>query len=203
MDSFVKAMADFFSVAIVAAFAENLLFSHAISISHGYRLTEKIDQTRTLWHGTLSILLLFLSSFPLHLASYFMKDFKYSFIFTPLIYVFLITATYFAVAVLVKNYLPLFYPNIIKHLPFAAFTPAIIGGYMLSQAESYTKLYQTVGFCLGCGIGYTIATILVVEGARRLSISDVPKPFRGLPVLTIYVGLLSLVVYGISAELIR
>lgn len=201
MDSFIKSISNFFSIAIIAAFAENLLLGHSLGFSQGYRYSKKLDQTHILWYGLLSTFMLIISSFPLHISTYFLSKYKYSFIFIPLVYIFLVAATYFAVSVVVKNYLPLFYPKIIKYLPISTFSTALIGGYILSQNGGYTKLYQTVGFCLGSGIGYTVATLLVIEGARKISTSDVPKPFRGLPVMAIYIGLLSLVVYGISRDI--
>lgn len=61
----------------------------------------------------------------------------------------------------------------------------------------YATLTQTLGFSLGSGLGYTAALVLVNEGRRRLSLSDVPKAFRGLPVTLLYLGIFSLAIYGL------
>ena len=78
----------------------------------------------------------------------------------------------------------------------------ILKSYNFIPASSvgYTTLVQTLGFCIGSGIGYTAALILVNEGRRRLSLSDVPKAFKGLPATLLYVGIFSLAIYGLTGH---
>lgn len=197
-----KAISNFFSIAILATFVENMLFKHSLGLAGEFGYSKKLDHTNTLWNGALSTVLIVVASFPLHVASRVLSNYKYSFVYIPLVYTFLITATYFAAIVISKEYLPMIYHKIIKHIPISTYNAALIGGYILSQSNMYTKMYQTVAFCFGSAIGYTIATMLVVEGARKISISDVPRPFKGIPVMMIYIGLLSLVFFGISREFI-
>ena len=56
---------------------------------------------------------------------------------------------------------------------------------------------KTCGFAFGSGAGYTLALLLISEGRKRIALSDVPRAFRGLPVALIYIGILSLAIYGL------
>ena len=47
------------------------------------------------------------------------------------------------------------------------------------------------------GVGYLVAVFIVDEGRRRLRSKDVPSIFQGLPASLIYIGILSLAIYGL------
>ena len=68
---------------------------------------------------------------------------------------------------------------------------------MLCSGQVFS-LPQTVGFCLGSGAGYTLATLIVAEGQRKLKNRSVPASFQGLPVTLLYIGILSLCIYGFT-----
>ena len=53
------------------------------------------------------------------------------------------------------------------------------------------------GFGFGSGVGYLVAVLVVDEGRRRLRSKDIPHIFRGLPSVLIYIGILSLAIYGL------
>ena len=42
-----------------------------------------------------------------------------------------------------------------------------------------------------------VAVLVVDEGRRRLRSKDIPHIFRGLPSVLIYIGILSLAIYGL------
>ena len=78
----------------------------------------------------------------------------------------------------------------------AAFNCAVLGSILIALTGGYGIL-RTAGFALGSGLGYTLALLLVYEGRRRIALSDVPRAFRGLPVMLLYIGILSLAIYGL------
>ena len=45
--------------------------------------------------------------------------------------------------------------------------------------------------------GLLAAVLVVDEGRRRLRSKDIPHIFRGLPSVLIYIGILSLAIYGL------
>ena len=62
------------------------------------------------------------------------------------------------------------------------------------------SLAQSLGYGLGTGIGFTAALCLVDEAKHQLKRCAVPSSFRGMPVLFLYLGLVSLAIYGLTGH---
>ena len=93
-----------------------------------------------------------------------------------------ICIVYTAVWLLTKYIFPGVHYDIRNMLSSASFNSATLGSLLIAFSGSY-GLVQTVGFALGSGIGYTLAILLLCEGRRRIALSDVPRAFRGMPVI--------------------
>ncbi len=78
----------------------------------------------------------------------------------------------------------------------ATFNCAVLGSIVIALTSGY-GVFQAAGYALGSGIGYTAALLLIWEGRRRIALTDVPRAFRGLPILLLYMGILSLAIYGL------
>ena len=81
-------------------------------------------------------------------------------------------------------------------LPVATFNTALFGAFYISVSQNFGFL-QTIGYALGTGVGYTIAILIIYFARKRLALCPVPRSFRGLPILLVYLGLMSLALYGI------
>ena len=57
-------------------------------------------------------------------------------------------------------------------------------------------LASFLGFGLGTGIGFSLATFFISIAYDYLHSEAIPKAFRGFPILLIYIGMLSLAFYG-------
>lgn len=53
------------------------------------------------------------------------------------------------------------------------------------------------------GLGFTVGAILLQFGFAAISVSHIPRTFRGLPVKLLYVAILSMVFLGFSGQLFR
>lgn len=95
-----------------------------------------------------------------------------------------------------KRYRPGLHRTIRPALPISTFNSALFGPLYVSAVQSFT-LPATVGYALGAGLGYTLALLIIYYARKRLAISPVPRSFRGLPILLLYIGLLSLALYGL------
>lgn len=70
----------------------------------------------------------------------------------------------------------------------------------LSKVNSSTELlfsdYVMMGFKLG--IGFLVASYVLKIANVKLDSEEVPKSFRGYPILMIYIGIISMALYGVS-----
>ncbi len=78
----------------------------------------------------------------------------------------------------------------------AAFNSAAFGALLVAASERYS-LGGWVGFGLGSGIGYIGALLLLYIAQEQFQMMDIPKVFRGLPILLVYIGIISLSIYGL------
>ena len=74
------------------------------------------------------------------------------------------------------------------------FNTALFGALYMSIQQDIVK---SIGYALGTGVGYTAAILILYYAQKRLASSPVPRSFRGMPILMVYIGLLSLAVYGL------
>ncbi len=59
-------------------------------------------------------------------------------------------------------------------------------------SDSITHAPQVIGYCLGAGLGFALASWLLNAGMRRADNPDIPAALRGTPVMLIYIGILAL-----------
>ena len=60
-----------------------------------------------------------------------------------------------------------------------------------------SALGESMWMALGAGGGYALAMLICWSIRERLDLSDIPRAFRGAPILFIYLGLLSLALFGL------
>jgi electron transport complex protein RnfA len=88
-----------------------------------------------------------------------------------------------------------------RAMPIAIFNSALFGVLYVSAGQQYSAV-ETIGYALGAGAGYTAALVIIYYARKRLAISPVPRSFRGLPILLVYLGLLSLAIYGLIGHML-
>ena len=82
-------------------------------------------------------------------------------------------------------------------LPGCAFNSIVM---LLGTAGSvYTVSFsKMIGFSIGTGVGFLLATLLIAEGIRRIGNPDMDRCFLGLPSLLIYIDILAMAFVGFT-----
>ena len=70
-------------------------------------------------------------------------------------------------------------------------------GVLLVTGFGAGGMGEALWTALGAGGGYVLAMLLCWSIRERLDLCDIPKAFRGAPILFIYLGLLSLALFGL------
>lgn len=187
-----KALYEMLAVIIVAAVTENLLFARALGVDHIIERTKSYHDIIRL--GAVTCVVSFLGGILAWVFKYALKDFAWWPVFRGLAVLLSISAAYFLIAVLCGGNRKLYSA---QSLPVtAAFNGASFGAVLIAILSKETLL-QTIAYCLGCSAGLTMALMLVHSGRQRLELCKVPKSFSGLPITMIYIGILSLAIYGL------
>jgi len=186
--------AQFFVTALTAVAVENAVFARALGINKTV-LFMKSPKMGILYGAVLTWMGV-LSSFLVAIVNVLLEGRTgIMYIRAPLFSI-CVAAVYIVTYLVAHKWKPKLFQIIKPALPVCTFNTALFGAFYISSTGSYHFL-QTVGYTLGTGVGYTLALLVIYFARKRLAISPVPRSFRGLPILLLYIGLLSLAIYGL------
>ena len=83
------------------------------------------------------------------------------------------------------------------YLPLITTNCAILGVAVLSVRNDY-DLSETVVFSLGSAIGFGVALVLFASLRERLQLARVPQHLKGVPIVLVTAGILSLAFMGFA-----
>lgn len=183
--------------ALLAIAAENLIFTGGIGFSRVLRAARKPH--------TIGIYSLFVSLFSListlaacGLGPYLAADSTLLFM-RPAIYAGCAALAYIAAAFVLKTVLPNIYKKVGAVLAPAAINCVVLSMPYMQRTFSLGPT-QAAGYALGTGIAFFLAALVLSEALARYHNDNMPKAFRGLPSVLIYVGILSMVFVGITGK---
>ena len=198
-----QGVAEFVFYAVLAVFAENVVFSRSMGVSRFFNDTATTEIYT--WQYCTPVIFVQLCSAPLGwLATTYLQPVLRQALpawmpvaaLRPLIYL-TMAAVAMAVVWLFLGLVPSAWRVPCREqLPMATCTCSVLGTMLLCANQNYTLL-QSTGFGLDSWLGYLFAVLVVDEGRRRLGSKDVPAIFRGLPSSLIYIGVLSLALYAL------
>lgn len=187
----------YFIMALTAAAMENAVFTRALGLN---RFTLLLKSRRQgILYGVVMTFMLVMASFPVSLVNYSLLDAAFSRAIRTPLYLLSVLAVYLLTYFISKRFFPQLFKAILPALPVSTFNTALFGALYISALQRFT-FFQTTGYALGTGAGYTVALLVVYYARKRLAISPVPKAFQGLPILLVYIGLLSLAIYGLTGH---
>ncbi|MCL2034321.1 MAG: hypothetical protein FWG94_06270 [Oscillospiraceae bacterium] len=184
----------YMTMAVTAFAVENAAFTRGLGLSKATLLLN--SRWEGLIYGVVTTWMLVLSSFPVSLVNYYLLDVTFIRAIRAPLYLLCVLASYVVTYILVVRFFPKFQHIVAAALPISAFNTALFGAFYVSGTQRFT-FFETTGYALGTGLGYTIALLVIYYARKRLAISPVPRAFRGLPILLVYIGLLSLAIYGL------
>lgn len=193
LESFLSFGADYSSVALVAIFIENIIFTRALGSSTSLYIIRK--KYNLLTFGAIIVLMTTLSSILVYcVVDPFIDDLEYVYFLRPVIYVCVLGAIYIAAVIVMSLNKKTAAALPMVHL--SAFNCAVLGALLLAS-QSNMHFEQFLGFGFGTGVGFVLATYLVSIGYEKFYSPSMPRVFRGMPLMFIYVGTLSLSFYGL------
>lgn len=126
-------------------------------------------------------------------------------LFWPMIYIFIISIIYISSLILLRVVSEKFFNKLKKYIHISAFNCIVLGALMitsgLNQVNSSTEILFSDYFIMGLnsGLGFLVAAYIFKIAHVKLDSEEVPKSFNGYPILLIYIGIISMALYGISS----
>lgn len=101
------------------------------------------------------------------------------------------------VEMFVERFSPRLYFALGIFLPLITVNCAILGASLFMVIRNYS-FAQSVGFGFGAGVGWALAIILMAGLRQKMNYSDIPGPFRGVPIAMIVTCVLAMAFMGFA-----
>jgi electron transport complex protein RnfA len=188
-------MQELLIIAVGAAFVNNVVLSQFLGLCSFLGVSKKMNTAAGM--GGAVIFVLTLSSLCTSLL--------YKFILVPagieylqtIVFIMVIAALVQLVEMFLKKSVPALYRALGVYLPLITTNCAVLGVALINVQEDYTILEGTVnGFATA--LGFTVAIVLMAGLREKMEHNDVPKPFRGMPMVLLTAMLMSMAFYGFA-----
>ncbi|MCI9051974.1 MAG: electron transport complex subunit RsxA [Lachnospiraceae bacterium] len=191
-------MKELMIILIGAALVNNVVLSQFLGLCPFLGVSKKIETAAGM--GAAVIFVITISSFIASLI--------YKFILQPLhleylqtiVFILVIAALVQFVEIILKKMSPGLYQALGVYLPLITTNCAVLGVALLNVQKDYGVLESVVnGF--GTAIGFTIAIVIMAGIRERIEGNDIPKAFRGSPIILITAGLMAIAFFGFAGLL--
>ena len=188
-------MKELLLIAIGSAIVNNVVLSQFLGICPFLGVSKKVETASGMGGAVI---------FVITIASFF-TSLIYKFILLPLnisylqtiVFILVIAALVQFVEMFLKKSMPSLYNALGVYLPLITTNCAVLGVALLNVQNNYGILEGTVnGFATA--VGFTISIVLMAGLREKIEYNDIPKPFRGMPIVLLTAGLMSIAFFGFS-----
>jgi len=114
-----------------------------------------------------------------------------------IVFIAVIAAFVQLVEMFVERFSPKLYFSLGIFLPLITVNCAILGASLFAIIRNYTFI-QTLGYGFGAGVGWLAAIVLMAGLQQKMRYSDVPGPFKGVPVAMIITCVMAMAFMGFA-----
>lgn len=115
--------------------------------------------------------------------------------FEPAFFGVLICGLYVGVHYGLRWKLPKLYARYSNDVALAVLNSVVITALTLPFHERMS-FGESVLFGFETGLSFLVGMLIVLEGQRRFATAKIPRAFRGLPIMLLYIGILAMALYG-------
>ena len=188
-------MRELLMIAIGAAFVNNVVLSQFMGLCPFLGVSKKIDTAAGM--GGAVIFVIAISSF--------VTSIIYRFILVPvnitylqtIVFILVIAALVQLVEMFLKKSIPALYQSLGVYLPLITTNCAVLGVALTNVQNDYGILSSTVAG-IATAVGFTISIIIMAGLREKMEYNDIPESFKGMPMVLLTAGLMSIAFFGFS-----
>ncbi len=117
-----------------------------------------------------------------------------------IVFILVIAALVQFVEMFLKKIVPSLYRALGVYLPLITTNCAVLGVAVSNVQKNYGVLEGVVNG-IGTAVGFAVAIIILAGIRERIEYNDVPKPFKGMPIVLLTAGLMAIAFWGFSGLL--
>lgn len=188
-------MTELIIIAVSAAFVNNVVLSQFLGLCPFLGVSKKTETAAGM--GVAVMFVLTISSFFTSLIyDYILKPLNLDYLNT-IVFILVIAALVQFVEMFLKKSIPSLYKSLGVYLPLITTNCAVLGIALLNVQNGY-NLIESVVNALCTAVGFLIAIVIMAGIRERIEDNDVPESFKGMPIVLITAGLMSIAFFGFS-----
>lgn len=195
---------EYLLIIISAIFVNNILLSQFLGICPFLGVSNKLS-TAVGMSGAVCFVITLATVVTYLLNQYFLVPFGLTFLQT-ISFILVIAALVQMVEIILKKISPSLYQALGIFLPLITTNCAVLGVAITVVTKEFTfggapamlNLGQATVYAAATALGYGLAMCLFAGLREHLSMNDVPKPFKGLPIALITAGIMAMAFLGFS-----
>ncbi len=185
-------------LALGSALINNVVLSQFLGLCPFLGVSKKVKTA--LGMGTAVIFVITLSSVVTGLIyTGILERFNLTYLKT-IVFILVIAALVQFVEMFLKRFLPSLYQALGVYLPLITTNCAVLGIAITNVQKEYSLLEGTInGFATS--VGFTISIVILAGIREKMQYNDIPKAFRGMPIVLVSAGLMAIAFCGFSGLL--
>lgn len=195
---------EYIIIVISAVFVNNILLSQFLGVCPFLGVSNKVS-TAVGMSGAVCFVMAISTLVTYLLQYYVLVPLQIEFMQT-LSFILVIAALVQMVEIVLKKVSPALYQALGIFLPLITTNCAVLGVAIMVVTKEFTfggetqmlNLAQSVVYAVSSALGFGVAMTLFAGIREQLELSDVPKPFRGVPIALVTAGILALAFMGFS-----
>ena len=195
---------EYLLIIISAIFVNNILLSQFLGICPFLGVSNKLS-TSVGMSGAVCFVITLATVVTYLLNQYLLVPFGLTFLQT-ISFILVIAALVQMVEIILKKISPSLYQALGIFLPLITTNCAVLGVAITVVTKEFTfggapamlNLGQATVYAAATALGYGLAMCLFAGLREHLSMNDVPKPFKGLPIALITAGIMAMAFLGFS-----
>ncbi len=185
-------------LALGSALINNVVLSQFLGLCPFLGVSKKVKTAVGM--GTAVIFVITLSSIVTGIIyEQLLKRFDIAYLKT-IVFILVIAALVQFVEMFLKRFIPSLYQALGVYLPLITTNCAVLGIALTNVTKEYNLLEGTVnGFATA--VGFTVSIVILAGIRERMQYNDIPKAFRGMPIVLLSAGLMAIAFCGFSGLL--
>ncbi len=186
---------EYLLIFITAVFVNNIVFSQFLGICPFLGVSKKISTATGM--GAAVTFVLTLSTIVTYLIQVYVLNPNNLGYLQTLVFILVIAALVQMVEIILKKVSPPLYQALGIFLPLITTNCAVLGVAILVIQKEFS-LIQSIVYAVSTAIGFALALIIFAGIREQLEMVDIPKGMRGMSIVLITAGLVSLAFMGFS-----
>lgn len=117
-----------------------------------------------------------------------------------IVFILVIAALVQLVEMVLKKKMPSLYNSLGVYLPLITTNCAVLGVALKNVQNGY-GLLESIVYGIGISIGFFIAIVIMAGIRERIEFNEIPKSFKGMPIVLVTAGLMAIAFIGFSGLL--